>query len=230
MTQPIGLITGSAPFAGLPVSPSCMVLPHLDGQEVEGCRLVALETPVSYASLPTLLPSLVAEHRPAFVVAIGLALGSPVVRIEKYAINAAAFAIADNEDARPTGGEPIDPRGPAGRTSTWNAEAITEALLSADIPARASYHAGTHLCNLTLYSYLGALEAAGSAAPCGFLHLPYLPEQIVWMMRQRAGQADSAPTTPLELPSMSFETQLAAVRTVVAETARQAMSQQKALL
>ena len=50
--------------------------------------------------------------------------------------------------------------------------------------------------NLTLYTYLGALEARGLASPCGFLHLPYLPEQVVWMMRRRAGRGDSAPTTP----------------------------------
>ena len=228
MTQPIGLVTGSAPFAGLPVSPSAMVLPHLDGAEIEGHRLIAVETPVSYATLPTLLPGLVAEHRPAFVIAVGLALGAPIVRIEKFAINATAFAIADNEGARPTAGEPIEPGGPDGRASTWDAAAITEALLTEGIPARASYHAGTHLCNLTLYTYLGALQAAGLKSPCGFLHLPYLPEQIVWMMRQRAGQADSAPTTPLDLPSMCFETQLAAVRTVIAATARQANAAGKA--
>jgi pyroglutamyl-peptidase len=184
---------------------------------------------VSYARLPSLLPALVAEHRPAFVVALGLAMSAPVVRVEKYAINAASFGVADNEGARPVGGVPIDPAGPAGRAATWPVDAIVEALLDADIPARASYHAGTHLCNFTLYTYLDALEATGSRAPCGFLHLPYLPEQIVWLMRGRAGIAETAPTAPTDLPSMSFEMQLAAVRTAVAATARHALTLETAL-
>lgn len=223
MIPPIGLVTGSEPFAGLPTNPAQMVLPHLDGTEVDGVRIVALHTPVSYARLPALLPALIDEHRPVFVVALGLALGAPVVRAEKYAINAAHFGVADNEGARPTGGEKIDPAGPEGRAATWNAEAVAEAILAAGIPARTSYHAGTHLCNLTLYTYLGALESRGLSSPCGFLHLPYLPEQVVWMMRRRAGRGDSAPTTPLDLASMDFDTQLAAVRACLRTVARQAL-------
>jgi pyroglutamyl-peptidase len=224
MTAPIGLVTGSQPFAGLPTNPAEMLLAPLDGTEIEGVRLVTRATPVSYARLPTLLPALIDEHRPVFVVSLGLALGSPVVRAEKFALNTAHFAVADNEGARPVGGETIDPAGPDGRAATWDAEAVAEAVKAAGIPARTSYHAGTHLCNLTLYTVLAALEARGLAAPCGFLHFPYLPEQVVWLMRRRAGHGDTAPTTSLDLPSMAFETQLAAARAALGAVARQALA------
>lgn len=218
---PVGLVTGSQPFAGLPTNPAELVLPFIEGMVVDGVRIVTRATPVSFAHLPSLLPELVRELKPAFVLALGLALGAPVVRAETVAINAAHFAMADNEGARPLGGLPFAPGEPQARVATWDAAAVVAALLDKGIPARPSFHAGTHLCNLTLYTYLGALQAAGSVAPCGFLHLPYLPEQVVWMMRQRAGRADVAPGTNLELPSMALVTQVEAVTTVVQALARQ---------
>lgn len=224
MTNLIGLVTGSEPFAGLPTNPAELVLPYIDGMEIEGITIVTRATPVSRERLPSLLPSLIDEYKPAFVMALGLALGAPVVRIEKIGVNACHFAIPDNEGVRPLGGQPIDASGPAARFATWDAEALVAAIVDEGIPAKTSFHAGTHLCNLTLYAYLGALEARGMASPCGFLHLPYLPEQIVWMMRQRGGAADTAPGSPLELPSMSLETQVRAVKAALGALARQAIA------
>lgn len=228
MKGPIGLVTGSRPFAGLPTNPAELVLPHIDSLVVEGITIVAKPTPVSRNGLPTHLPELVARYRPAFVLALGLALGAPTVRIETIGVNAMHFGIPDNEGVRPQGGEPIDPAGPPARVATWNADAVVAAILDDGIPAKASFHAGTHLCNLTLYTYLGALEAAGLAAsPCGFLHLPYLPEQIVWMMRQQAGHPGSALAANLELPSMALETQIRAVKAALGAMARQAAAAPK---
>jgi pyroglutamyl-peptidase len=221
MSGPIGLVTGSEPFAGLPTNPAELVLPFIDGLVIDGITIVARSTPVSHARLPTLLPALIDEYRPAFVLALGLALGAPILRVEKIGVNACHFGIADNEGARPLGGEPIEAGGPASRFATWNTEDIAAAILAEDIPARTSFHAGTHLCNLTLYTYLGALEARGMKSPCGFLHLPYVPEQIVWMMRQRGDRPDTAPGTPLELPSMALETQLRGVKATLHALARQ---------
>jgi len=224
MTGPVALVTGSKPFAGLPTNPAQLLLPFLDGMVIDGITIVARATPVSRTGLPDHLPALVAEHRPVFVLALGLALGAPDIRIETIAVNACHFAIPDNEGVRPLGGEPIEPGGPAARMASWDAGAVVEAILAQDIPARRSFHAGTHLCNLTLYTYLGALEALGLASPCGFLHLPYLPEQIVWLMRQRGNQPGSAQSSPLELPSMALETQLTAVRATLGALARQAIA------
>ena len=182
--RPVGLVTGSQPFAGLPTNPAELVLPFVEGMIVEGIAVVTRTTPVSFASLPTLLPGLISEYRPVFVLALGLALGAPVVRVEAVALNVAHFAIPDNENARPLGGIAFSD-GPGSRRASWDAVDIAAAIVAAEVPARVSFHAGTHLCNLTLYTYLGALEMAGSPSPCGFLHLPYLPEQITSMMRAR---------------------------------------------
>ncbi len=221
MKGPIGLVTGSRPFAGLPTNPAELVLPHLDGLVIHGVTIVARATPVSRAGLPQHLPEIIDEVRPAFVLALGLALGAPTVRIETIAVNAMHFGIPDNEGARPQGGEPIEPDGPPARMASWDADAVVAAILDDGIPAKTSFHAGTHLCNLTLYTYLGVLAARGMASPCGFLHLPYLPEQIVWMMRQQSAHAGSAMAASMELPSMALETQIRAVKAALGVMARQ---------
>jgi pyroglutamyl-peptidase len=218
----IGLVTGFQPFAGLPTNPAEMLLRPIDGLNVEGIDIVAHSTPVSYRALPGLLAELVAEHRPAFMMGIGLAPGAPVMRVEKVAINAADFGVADNEGANPTG-ERFATGGNEARFATWDAAAVVEEILDAGVPARTSYHAGTHLCNLTLYTSLGALRAAGLDAPCGFLHVPYTPEQVVWMMRQPQNHGAPAPGIVLDQPSMALETQVLAVKAALRALARQAL-------
>ena len=225
MPSRLGLVTGSQPFAGLPTNPAELVLAALDGLEVEGFRVHTLSTPVSFGALPEHLPALIAEHRPAFVLALGLALGAPVIRAETVGLNTAHFAMSDNEGARPVGGIRFALDGPEARRATWDAAAVVDAIMDAGIPARLSFHAGTHLCNLTLYTYLGALELAGLAVPCGFLHLPYTPEQVVWLMQNRIGGGNQAPGLNFDLPSMPLTTQVTAVRAAITAVARQARRQ-----
>jgi len=54
MSDPVGLVTGSAPFAGLPTNPAELVLPFVDGAVFSGAVvMVALTTLVT----PPLLAS-----------------------------------------------------------------------------------------------------------------------------------------------------------------------------
>jgi pyroglutamyl-peptidase len=226
MSEAVGLVTGSAPFAGLPTNPAELVLPFVDGALFSGIRVVTAVMPVSYAKLPRLIPELVARYRPRFVMSIGLALGAPVVKVEAMAVNAAHFAVPDADGALPVGGERIDARGPDARRATWQTGAVVDAILAERVPAMPSFHAGTHLCNLTLFTFLGALAAADIVAPCGFLHLPYLPEQVAWLMREPRSDGRRAPLASTELASMALETQAKAVRAAVAALARQAAGAQ----
>jgi pyroglutamyl-peptidase len=222
VTARIGLVTGSHRFAGLPTNPAEAALPHVEGIVAEGITVVTRSTPVSFARLPALLAGLISEHRPAFVLALGVALGTPVVKVEAMALNAAHFAVPDSEGARPRGGRRFADDAPDALPATWDATAVVDAIVAADVPARVSFHAGTHLCNLTLFTYLAALKASGSRSPCGFLHLPYLPEQVAWLIRQRGDVPDTAPGTNLDLPSMALATQVTAVKAAIAALARQA--------
>lgn len=210
----IGLLTGSAPFGGLPDNPAEELLARFDGREIGGCVIRTRLMPVSRAGLPSVIETLVAEHRPAFVVSLGLATGAPVFALEQIALNAADFGVTDNEGYAAEG-ERIEPDGPEARFASWDAKALKRRLLAADLPARTSWHAGTHLCNLTLYCFLGALAKAGLAhVPCGFFHLPYTPEQVARFLRD--AEPDVLPATPRALPSLPLELQARAVETVLA--------------
>lgn len=222
--RPIGLVTGSVPFAGLPTNPAEILLPHVAGEVHSGIEVVTVATPVDFGRLPTLLPDLVNRYRPAFVVSLGLALGAAVVRVEQMAINVAHFGVADNVGNQPLH-QPHTDDAPDGMAASWDAPAIVAALLDAGVPAVGSFHAGTHLCNYTLFTMLAALKAQGRPqVPCGFFHLPYLPEQIVRMMRDRGATPQKAPLAPVDLPSMSLELQITAVTAMLAVVARQAVA------
>jgi len=222
MTAPIGLLTGSAPFAGLPDNPAAQLLPRFDGLRLGEITLRTAEVPVSRARLPGIMASLVTEHRPVFHVALGLATGEAVFRLETTAINRVDFGAADNEGARPTDGGPIEAEGPAARFATWDAKALARGLLQRDLPAVVSHHAGTHLCNLVLYCLLGAVERAGLQTRAGFLHLPYTPAQVARFLREGPAGGDTAPMTPRALPSLPLDTQAEAVETVLTALAEQA--------
>jgi pyroglutamyl-peptidase len=218
----VGLVTGSAPFAGLPDNPAADLLARVDGATFGGVTIRTAELPVSRARLPGLVEALVSEHRPAFYLSLGLALGAPVLRLETTAINRTDFGVADNEGNRPTGGGPIEDGGPAARFATWDAGALAGALLAADLPAVVSHHAGTHLCNLVLYCGLGTMQRAELGGPVGFLHLPYSPEQVARFLRDGPPGGDRAPTTLRALPSMAMEMQERALRLVLTRLAETA--------
>jgi len=210
----VGLITGSMPFAGLASSPSMRLLEGFDPEHRPDLDIVLKPLPVSYGILPRMIDDLVRDIRPDFVLSLGLALGSPVLRLETCSLNKADFAISDNEGQVPRD-EMVEPGGPAARFATWDAAAITRALLAAGLPATTSHFAGTHLCNLTLFSFLGALERQNLNTPCGFLHLPYLPEQVAQFLLEGSANVDTAPRRLRELPSMSLGLQTEALYRVI---------------
>jgi len=217
----VGLITGSAPFAGLPDNPAAELLTRVDGAEIGGVTIRTAEIPVSRARLPGVIEALVAEHRPAFYISLGLATGEAVLRLETTAINRVDFGVADNEGDRPTDGGPIEPGGSAARFATWDAGDLAKKLLQNDYPAITSHHAGTHLCNFVLYCAIGAMERAGLSGPVGFLHVPYTPAQVARFLREGPPGGDTAPMTPRALPSMMIKMQEAALRLTLTQLAEQ---------
>ena len=160
MSDPVGLVTGSAPFAGLPTNPAELVLPFVDGAVFSGIRVTTAVMPVSYARLRRLIPALV-ETPPA-----------PLRPIDRPRPRRAGHQDRDDgaqrrpfrrprRRRRPAGRRPAHRAGgPDARAATWKAGAVVDAILAEGVPASLSFHAGTHLCNLTLFTFLGAISAA----------------------------------------------------------------------
>jgi pyroglutamyl-peptidase len=211
MTAPVALVTGFEPYGGRQRNPAGEIAERLDGAEIGGARVVGRNLPVAFGPLEDVIAATVAGLDPAAVISLGLCPGAPVIRLERIAINLADFAIPDNEGMVLVD-QPVDAGGAAGRFATLPLRRIQDALLEAGIPAHLSNSAGTYLCNKALYRFLGAIERSGRTVPCGFIHLPYLPEQVAGMIAEMQTVRSIERHRPSELGSMSLEVMTQAVR------------------
>ncbi len=212
----IALVTGFTGYGGRGRNPAGEVAKALDGNTIGGLSVVGRVLPVAYATLQQDLQGLMDGLKPRIVISLGLWPGEPMIRLERVGINVADFEIPDNEGAVLIDA-PISGNGPTGLTATLPLRRIETALLDAGIPTRISSTAGTFLCNATLYSTLLHAERLSPRPLTGFIHLPYLPEQvaeIIQMVRDRRklelGQRS-------DIASMDFATTLRAV-TISIET------------
>jgi len=143
-----------------------------------------------------------------------------MIRVERFGVNLADFAIPDNAGARHAG-KAIEPDGPQARSSTIPCAEIRAALLEAGIPARLSNSAGSYLCNATLYSALGLCAARPGSPACGFIHLPYASHQVAAILKDHTNKGGGALNGESPAPSLPIETMTAAARIAV-ETALKA--------
>lgn len=199
------LITGFEPYGRRALNPSAQLARALDGTEIGGLRVIGRALPVAMTGLAGRVDALLEEARPALVIALGLAPGEPMIRLERFGVNLADFEIADNAGARLTDAA-IAPEGAVARAATLPLRAIEKALLAEGIPVRLSTSAGAYLCNAILYLLLEGLERRQWRVPCGFIHLPYLPQQVALMFADaRAGEIEvnqRADTASMDLKLM----------------------------
>jgi pyroglutamyl-peptidase len=211
------LLAGFEPYGGRSVNPSARLASSLDGERVGDLVVAGRVLPVALAGLGRRVEELLDETRPALVIALGLWPGEAMIRLERYAMNLADFAIPDNRDARHED-MPVSRDGAVALAASLPLRAIEHDLLAAGIPAQLSTTAGTYLCNATLYHFLAALARRGTAIPCGFIHLPYLPEQVAEMMREaRAGRLDMRHRA--DIASMDYAVMERAVRIALTTSA-----------
>ena len=167
------LITGFDPFDGANINPSWEAVSCLP-EQIGSFRIHKQALPTLYRKAPRLLLDACEQIRPDAVISVGQAGGRDAVTPERIAVNIRAAKIADNEGTL-LDGERINPNGPAAYFSTLPVEAIRDAIRAAGIPSAVSNTAGTFVCNDVLYSMLH--RYAGTQVLCGFIHVPYLPEQ-----------------------------------------------------
>lgn len=92
-------------------------------------------------------------------------------------INVDDFRIPDNAGNQPID-EPIVQDAPPAYFATLPIKRMVQAMRMAGVPAAVSNAAGTFVCNHVLYGLLHELAQRGLHIPAGFVHIPYLPEQI----------------------------------------------------
>ena len=162
------LLTGFEPFGGLARNPSGDLARLLGDRE--GVRGEVL--PVDYARIRGCLEELLAEPWDA-VVLLGVAVGRPLITLERVAINFRDPERPDNTGYCPETPE-IIPGGPDAYFSSLPLERLKAALGDEQVPAAISLTAGPYLCNASMYIARHLLDERGT--PCGFIHLPPTPD------------------------------------------------------
>lgn len=193
------LITGFTPFGGEKLNPSWEAVKRLPDR-IGGAELIKRELPTEFDASGAALHKLLTELRPDAVLCVGQYGGANCIRVERVAINLRDARIADNAGKQPTD-EPVVAGGPDAYFATIPTREIVNALHEQGIPAQLSYSAGTFVCNNLLYCALHESAQSYPAPRCGFIHVPYLPEQT------RDGSA----------PSMSLALMVEALTSAVGE-------------
>ncbi|SFX25959.1 pyroglutamyl-peptidase [Thermoactinomyces sp. DSM 45891] len=169
------LLTGFEPFGGDKINPSIEIAKVLDGRETETYKIVSRELPCVFGEAIDQLSLALQEVKPDLVICVGQAGGRPDLSIERVAINVDDARIPDNNGNQPID-EPIIAAGPVAYWSRLPIKAIVKHLRDAGLPASVSQTAGTYVCNHVFYGLLH--EIRQSSIRGGFIHIPFLPEQI----------------------------------------------------
>jgi len=172
------LVTGFEPFGGLARNPSGEAALAVAGPGVRAALL-----PVDFARIGPEIARLLERPFDA-VLLTGVALGRAKLSLERVAINHRDRARADNAGSLPASPEVV-PGAPAAYFATIPVDALRDRLEAEGFPAEVSLSAGAYLCNAAFFWARHLLEPRG--IPCGFLHLPPIPEI-----------AGSAPAIPLD--------------------------------
>jgi pyroglutamyl-peptidase len=166
------LITGFEPFGGHASNPSSAVAEALEGYTASRYLVRSTVLPVDGVAAPGLLRDLLDELDPAAVLMLGLAEGRPQPSIERVAVNALDYPIADNDGKKRTS-EAVCPGGPDAFMSSLPIAAILAAWRESRLPGYLSDSAGTFLCNQVFYAARHHLSRTGrGTVPAGFIHLP----------------------------------------------------------
>lgn len=115
---------------------------------------------------------------PDAVVCAGQAGGRCAVTVERLAVNVDDFSIPDNGGYQPRN-LPIVEGGPDAYLSTLPIQEMVEAMRRAGVPAAISNSAGTYVCNHVMYGVAHYLAQHRPTARSGFIHIPYLPQQVL---------------------------------------------------
>ncbi len=193
------LLTGFEPFNNSPINPSEELIKAFTGQNYQTAVVKTCLLPVDAHLAPETLIASIQKFSPDIVICLGQAGGRKVISVERIAINLLDFRIPDNQGIRLNATKIID-NGADGYFSTLPVEKLQTVLIENNVPCEISYSAGTFLCNQVFYVLMHQIRQNHLPVIGGFIHFPYLPEQV----------------SPAEenLPTLSLETDLKALKII----------------
>ena len=171
------LITGFDPFGGAVINPAYEAVKLLP-DHIAGFDIIKLEVPTVFVDDGLVLSKAIEENHPDVVICVGQAGGRSGMTIEKVAVNLMDARIPDNKGQQPLD-ELICRDGENAYFAKLPVKAMVKAMKDKGIPARLSYSAGTYVCNDIMYRLLYLIDKKYPDMRGGFVHVPYLPEQVL---------------------------------------------------
>src|SRR5882724_8477053 len=196
------LVTGFDPFGGDKVNPSSLAVGNLR-KRIGSVVVHTAELPTSYAHSAGVLRAAIEAVKPELVLCVGQAGGRSELFLERVAINVQDARIRDNDGKQPID-KPVVKDGPAAHFATLPIKACVAEMRKAGLPAAVSNTAGTFVCNNVFYALMDLAARHPIPMRAGFLHIPYVPEQVA-----RVGNA----------PSMALDDIVRGIEIVVAVSA-----------
>lgn len=171
------LVSGFDPFGGEKINPAYEVIKKIK-DNIGSVEVVKLEVPTVFGKSIEVVTKAIDEIKPDFVLNIGQAGGRFAISVERIAINVDDARIADNEGNQPID-TLIDNDGESAYFATIPVKTIVEAIKEQQIPAEVSNTAGTFVCNHLMYGVLNHIYKNKLNIKAGFIHIPFLTEQVV---------------------------------------------------
>ena len=171
------LITGFDPFGGEKINPAWEAVRALP-DNIDGIEVVKLQIPTVFKKSAKKLFENIDSVKPDVVICVGQAGGRYEFSVERVAINIDDGRIPDNDGYQPVD-SPVFEDGENAYFSTLPIKAIVEEVKKVGIPSAVSNTAGTYVCNHIMYSLLYYLNKNNLNIKGGFIHVPFIPEQVV---------------------------------------------------
>lgn len=182
------LITGFNPFGGESINPALEAVKQLP-DTIEGAKVIKLEIPTVFRKSLEKIEENIIKHNPDVVISIGQAGGRFGITPERVAINIDDARIPDNETNQPID-IPIFEDGDAAYFTTLPIKAMVKEMQDNGIPASVSNTAGTFVCNHVMYGVLYMTAKKYPNIKAGFIHVPYIPSQVVTKPNQPSMSTD----------------------------------------
>ncbi len=190
------LMTAFDPFGGESINPAFEAV-KLMPDKIADAEIVKLEVPTVFHKSIEKMEKKIENEDPDIIICVGQAGGRFDMTVERAAINVDDARIPDNEDNQPID-EKIFADGENAYFANIPIKAMVKEIKDNEIPASVSNSAGTFVCNHIFYGLMYLIDKKFSGKRGGFIHVPYIPAQVVEKKNQPSMSVDDI-TKALEL-------------------------------
>lgn len=171
------LLSGFDAFGGEEINPALEVIKGVS-ESIGTIKVRKIIIPTIFKTSLEVLWQEAKSYKPDVILSIGQAGGRYEISLERVAINIDDARIKDNAGNQPID-VPIFKDGKNAYFSNLPIKAMMKEIREIGIPAMVSNTAGTFVCNHVMYAVLYWIEKFKIAKRGGFIHIPYLPQQVI---------------------------------------------------